>query len=155
VTEAVMTPDRSEYVTQIHLANGDGSGQRQLTFGDKSCTNPDWSPDGRTIAFTTARSGKSNLYLLPVAGGEAEQRTDVRTGVGALAWSRDGRSRAFTMTAPPTPEEEKAAKGKDDARWVDEEFKMARLYVAPVAKDAAKQEPRRLTVGAFSVFGNF
>src|SRR5262245_3068249 len=79
VTEAVMTPDRSEYVTHLHLANADGSGQRQLTFGDKSCTNPDWSPDGRTLAFTSARSGKSNLYLLPVAGGEAEQLTDVRT----------------------------------------------------------------------------
>ena len=73
----MMTPEKSEYVTQIWLANTDGSNPLQLTFADKSSDNPRWSPDGRLLAFTSGRSGKNNLYVLRVIGGEAEQITDV------------------------------------------------------------------------------
>ncbi|HEY6119081.1 MAG TPA: hypothetical protein VIV66_03930, partial [Pyrinomonadaceae bacterium] len=73
VSSAVMNPEKSEYVTQIWMAAVDGSSAVQLTFAEKSSDNPRWSPDGKSLAFTSARSGKNNLYLLHVGGGEAEQ----------------------------------------------------------------------------------
>ncbi len=152
VNEPVMTAEKSEYLTQIWMANTDGSDAFQMTFGEKSSTNPDWSPDGRWIAFTSSRSGKNNLYLMRSTGGEAEMITDVKSGVGGFAWSPDGKWIAFTMTDPPTDDEEKKNKGKDDSRWVDENVKMSHLYVVPAAKDGAgKREPRQLTKGAFTV----
>src|ERR1051325_3739291 len=45
VSDAVTTADRSEYVSQIWLATTDGASTVQLTFADKSSTNPKWSPD--------------------------------------------------------------------------------------------------------------
>ena len=51
VNEAVMTADKSEFVTQIWLATIDDKRHTQLTFGDKSSINPKWSPDGSTIAW--------------------------------------------------------------------------------------------------------
>src|SRR5262249_41818337 len=66
VREAVMQDSRSEYVTQIHLVNADGTEHVQLTRGTQSSENPQWSPDGKTIAFTSNRSGKTNLFLIPV-----------------------------------------------------------------------------------------
>src|SRR5262249_16523934 len=115
-------------------------------------TNPQWSPDGRWIAFTSTRSGKSNLYRIRVGGGESEQLTDVKSGVGSFFWSPDGKSIAFVMLDPPGEEEEKASKGKDDSRWIDDNVKLNRLYIIPVEKDAdGKREPRKLTSGDYSI----
>jgi dipeptidyl aminopeptidase/acylaminoacyl peptidase len=152
VNEPVMAAEKSEYLTQIWMANTDGSDAYQMTFGEKSSTNPGWSPDGGWIAFTSSRSGKNNLYLMRSTGGEAEMITDVKSGVGGFAWAPDGKWIAFTMTDPPTADEEKNNKGKDDSRWVDENVKMNHIYVISVTKDGAgKREPRQLTKGAFTV----
>src|SRR5687768_16891557 len=73
VVNEVMAADKSEYVTQIWLASTDGKENVQLTFAEKSSTNPKWSPDGKWLAFTSTRKdNKNNLYLLRIAGGEAE-----------------------------------------------------------------------------------
>lgn len=155
VSDAVMTADKSEFVTQLWLATTDGKDNFQLTFNEKSSTNPKWSPDGNWIAFTSTRKdNKSNLYLLPLRGGEAEQITDVKTAVGNFEWAPDGKSIAFTMTDAKAEDEEKNDKGRNDFRWVDENVKMARLYVVPVQKDAnGKREPKKLTTENYTVGG--
>ena len=79
-------------------------------------------------------------------GGEAEPFTDVKTGIGDFEWSPDGRSIAFTMADAKSEDEEKNDKGRNDFRWVNEIVRHSRLYVIPVARDAAgKREPRKLT----------
>jgi len=152
VTEPVMTEDKSEYLTQIWMAAADGSGSYQFTFGEKTSSNPQWSPCGKWVAFTSSRSGKNNIWLIRADGGEAERLTDVKSGVGSLGWSPDGRSIAFTMADPPSDQEEKDQKARNDVRVVGEGHKMSHIWVIPVAKDAAgKREARRLTQGAFTV----
>jgi dipeptidyl aminopeptidase/acylaminoacyl peptidase len=153
VNEAVMTADKSEFVTQIWMAETGGGSAVQITFGDKSSTNPKWSPGGDSIAFTSNRKdNKNNLYLLRMSGGEAESLTDVKSSVGDFQWSPDGRSIAFAMTDPKAEDEEKNDKGRNDFRWVGENLKMSRLYVIPVAKDASgKREPRKLTGENYTV----
>src|SRR5438128_2229665 len=44
VREAVTEGEQSEHLTQIHLANSDGSEPVQLTHGTKSSDTPQWSP---------------------------------------------------------------------------------------------------------------
>jgi dipeptidyl aminopeptidase/acylaminoacyl peptidase len=153
VNEAVMTADKSEFVTQIWMANIATKQNVQLTFGEKSSTNPKWSPDGNWIAFTSNRKdNRNNLYLLSLNGGEAEPLTDGKSGVINFAWSPNGRSIAFTMADAKTEEEEKNDKGKNDWRWIDENIKLARLYVLSVQKDAnGKREPRKLTTANYQV----
>jgi len=60
-----------------------------------------WSPDGKTIAFLSTRSGPPQIWTIPVAGGEARQVTDFPTGVGGFAWSPDGTRFAFTSEVWP------------------------------------------------------
>lgn len=144
VVEPVMTAEKSEFLTQVHLAEAGAT--RQLTFAEKSSTHPRWSPDGTRVAFLSARQGKAQIYVLNLAGGEAEPVTEGKADISALAWSPDGRSLAFTMPDPKSEDEEKAAKGKDDAYWHEEHIAFNRLYVVPLAKNAQGQrEVRRLT----------
>lgn len=79
------------------------SGQtRQMTAGDHRDSSPAWSPDGRLIGFTSTRSGKPQIYVLPVDGGEARQVTRLEQGVReGPVWSPDGRSMAFTAGLAP------------------------------------------------------
>jgi dipeptidyl aminopeptidase/acylaminoacyl peptidase len=153
VNEAVMTPDKSEYVTQIWMANLDTKQSIQLTYGDKSSTNPKWSPDGNWIAFTSNRKeNRNNLYLLSVNGGEAEPLTELKGSVSNFQWSPDSRWLAYTTPDPKTEEEEKNDKAKNDFRWIDENFKMARLYLLPIQKDAnGKRESKKLTTASYHV----
>ena len=152
VPKAVMTEKKSEYLTHIYVADADGSNMIQSTFGDSSCTQPRWSPDGKWIAFTSSRSEKNNLYLIPGTGGEPQQLTTVQTEIANFKWSPDGKWIAFVMPDPPTPSEEQAEEEKNDARVVDENVKLNRLWLAPVEIHASeKHETRLLTTGDFNI----
>lgn len=86
----------NDYRRDIWLSSRDGTSCIQLTRGGgDSC--PRWSPDGRSLAFVSSRSGSAQLYLLPIAapGGEARQLTDMPRGVSQPVWSPDGRRIAF------------------------------------------------------------
>ena len=91
-----------EYSTIFSLDLGTGS-TKQLTNGKARDGNPQWSADGKSIAFVSDRDGKQQLYLLPVDGGEARQLTEAKRGIGGgFAWSLDGSKIAFS--AAPTVE---------------------------------------------------
>ncbi len=156
VTTPLMTENKSEYLTQIWLANADGKNTYQFTFGEKSSTNPQWSPDGKWIAFTSSRSGKNNIWLIRPDGGEAQQLTDVQTGVESFAWSPDCQRIAFVMSDPPSEKEEMDKKALNDARLWRQDYKMNHLWVIPVEPNARGQrEAKRLTAGNFHVSGGF
>ena len=82
ISDAVMTADKSEYVSQIWLATTDGKENYQVTFSDRSSTNPKWSPDSKAIAFTSSRKdNKSNLYVLRLSGGVSGDEDDTANGL--------------------------------------------------------------------------
>ena len=154
VRKPLMEGEKSEYLTHVWLASSDGTRDRQFTRGAKSASNPSFSPDGQWMAFTTSRSGKNQIWVIALAGGEARQLTDAKAGVGAYLWSPDGTAIAFVMRDPPTEEEEKAEKEKRDVVLVDQNFKYGHLYTVPF--DPASTEPAeavRVTEGNFHITG--
>jgi dipeptidyl aminopeptidase/acylaminoacyl peptidase len=89
---------------------------RPFTGSPKSDSRPRWSPDGRTLAFLSNREGSSQIYLIPLDGGEARPLTESKTGIASFEWAPDGQRIVLETTAPRTEEEEKKEKEKDDAR---------------------------------------
>jgi dipeptidyl aminopeptidase/acylaminoacyl peptidase len=153
VSEAVMDGEKSEWLSHIHVAASDGSGSMQLTRGDKSATGLQWAPDGQSIAFLSARGGdKTNIFTIRVSGGEAEPITNEKGSITMLRWAPDGKSIAFIMPEPKSDEEEKALKEKRDVRVIDENDKLAGLYVVPMTKDeSGTRKVTRLETGAVHV----
>ena len=75
--------DANEYRAAIWLAAADGSAPpRRFTSGEKADADPRWSPDGTQLAFTSNRADKaSQLYVMPVAGGEPRKLTSLKEDV--------------------------------------------------------------------------
>jgi dipeptidyl aminopeptidase/acylaminoacyl peptidase len=89
------------FINQIWLVETDSARTFQLTRGEKSSTNPRWSPDGQWLAFLSNRQDDRNqIFLINPAGGEAQQLTKSETAISNFAWSEDGRNIAYTATEP-------------------------------------------------------
>jgi dipeptidyl aminopeptidase/acylaminoacyl peptidase len=87
------------FVTQVWLVHVPSGRNFQVTRGEKPCSNPSWSPDGRWLAFMSSRVGdKNQVFVIRPDGGEAIQLTSAESGVGGYAWSTDGKQIAFTSS---------------------------------------------------------
>jgi len=152
VREAVMEGEKSEYLSHIWVASLDGAFNVQYTRGEKSASNPSFSPDGKYLAFTSSRSDKNQIWIMRLKGGEAEQFTKEKNGVGSYKWSPDGKTIVFTKRDSETEEEEKQKKEKRDVILVDKNFKYNHLYTISVKNDSNnKRKIQRLTSGEFHI----
>ena len=62
----------------------------------------DVSPDGRSLAFVRyERPGVGDVYVAPIAGGEAHRRTNWNTEISGVAWTRDGRDIVYAVLEEP------------------------------------------------------
>jgi dipeptidyl aminopeptidase/acylaminoacyl peptidase len=82
----------------------DGDDPRQLTDGDWDDTQPAWSPDGRSIAFVSARHARrdfgndSDVWVVAAKGGRARKLTATKGACKAPSWSPDGQTIAHIHT---------------------------------------------------------
>src|SRR3990172_8339349 len=63
------------YQDDIWLVEADGSNPRRLTNNIARDFSPRFSPDGRWIAFTSARTGNDDVFLVSTTGGRSERRS--------------------------------------------------------------------------------
>ena len=152
VRKPIMEGEKSEYLSHVWVVAADGSMNIQYTHGEKSATNPAFSPDGAYLAFTSSRSENNQIWVMRVRGGEAEQLTDGDNGVESFKWSPDGSRIAYTMRDPETEEEKAAKEEKRDVILVDQNYKYNHLYTVTLAENAeGEHDTKRLTAGEFDV----
>ena len=139
--------DKKERRTRIWtVATSGNSPARQITFGERGDSQPQWSPDGKFVSFVSARGGaeaKSQIYLLPAEGGEAWKLTDSKENISAYAWSPDSTRIAYVTTDPRTSEEEANIKKRDDERVFEGDFRYQHAWVV----DVATKTSTRITEG--------
>jgi dipeptidyl aminopeptidase/acylaminoacyl peptidase len=75
--------------------------------------------------------------------------TEAKAGIADLAWSSDGSRIAYVAPDGESEEEERRHREKDDAVYIDHNYKFARLWVIP----AGGGEPQALTPAEYQVRG--
>ena len=145
-THPVMEGEKSESNTQVYLAHSDGTSRIQLTRGEKSSNAPSFSPDSQWVFFASDRSGKRNIYRIPIDGGEAEPLTNFNGTIGNYAISPNGKWIAFTARETDN-EEERAKREKRDFHVLDENPHNQSLWIAAVEGRTAK----KITNGPYNV----
>ncbi|HYW43867.1 MAG TPA: S9 family peptidase [Bryobacteraceae bacterium] len=103
-TVTSIDPKTDRRVSRIWIAAMDGSRAAvPFTSEPASSASPRWSPDGRSLAFLSARDGgRAQIWLLSRDGGEARPVTSLANGVSNFEWSPDGRRFVcLTRTGPP------------------------------------------------------
>jgi len=152
----------NEYRAAIWLAPMDGSSKpRQFTSGTKRDADPRWSPDGSTLAFTSNREGESSqLYLMPVAGGEPRKLTSLDEDVNEVVWSPDGSTIAFVSRVRDPAYKEKDDKKREPRRFTRLKYKLEHVgwtgdrpqHLFTLKADGSG-EPVQLTSGDFEDSG--
>jgi dipeptidyl aminopeptidase/acylaminoacyl peptidase len=141
--------DDNAFETEIWVAEVATGATYQLTNAKKSSTGPQWSPDGKWLAFLSNRSDKQQLYLISPRGGEARQLTKSDTGVNSFRWAPDGKHIAFTAADPESDAMKERKKTYGEFTLEDEDYTYSHLWLVNVDPSNEKMpEPARLTEGA-------
>jgi dipeptidyl aminopeptidase/acylaminoacyl peptidase len=112
---SVVEPDydASKQQSDLWIVPVDGSAApRKLTFTRGGESGATFSPDGKLLAFSAKRDGDdaAQIYLLPLAGGEARRLTSISTGADNAQFSPDGKAVAFESMVYPGAKDDDAQK---------------------------------------------
>ena len=96
-----LAPDGKRIAFAVHgeifTAPTDEGELRQLTDGPARDRNVLYSPDGKSIAYVSDRSGREEVYIVAADGaGATKSATDLDALKSSLLWSPDSKSLAFT-----------------------------------------------------------
>jgi dipeptidyl aminopeptidase/acylaminoacyl peptidase len=114
-------------VSSIWIANADGTDHRQF-LGHERDRSPQWSPDGKYVAFLSTRDQAegnrdapgAQIWLLRTSGGEATKLTELKSAVRSIEWAKDSSRIFFTAEEPLTEAEKESRKNAGDGIHVDE-----------------------------------
>ncbi len=149
--------DRLDSRTRIWKVPAAGGAARQLTFGERGDSQPQWSPDGRYISFLSARGAagadeapKAQIYLMRADGGESWKLTDTKEAVSGYSWSPDTRTIAYVTLEPRSAAAEAEIRKRDDERVFENDFRHTHIWTI----DIESKQATRVTEGtAWSVRG--
>ena len=133
---------------EIMRVSAEGRDLRHLTEHPARDVQPEWSPDGRRIAFVSGRDGETEVYSMDAQGGDVRRLTESLGEERSPTWSPDGRRVAFAsdrdgvralFTADVADgaitkisEEPRFMLGHTAPRWSPDGASIALDFVAPV-----------------------
>jgi dipeptidyl aminopeptidase/acylaminoacyl peptidase len=165
----VRTPDKESdgYYSHLWCSLDADKPPQQLTFGQWKDQSPRIAPDGKQIAFISAREGVAKPHLLDLTGGEARPVGTFDTAASTIRWMPDCSALLVTANVPVDPDW-RGARGKQpppkrgpkspEVAWklpykMDGSGYLLANEVHLFHLDIASGERKQLTDGPFQVYG--
>jgi len=105
VKDDTIVIDRDLKMAHLWLWNIEKKEEKRITEGDFTVSDPQWSPDGTQISYTTRPTPKaddgslSDVWVMKIASGEKRKLEDTTAPSDTARWSPDGKWIAYTGTA--------------------------------------------------------
>jgi len=87
----------------IFKVSADGGTAVPLTLHEAYDFAPVWSPDGKFVAFASARHGNFDVFLIPAEGGTAKRLTDFSGSETPSAFTSDGKNVLYSASIQDVP----------------------------------------------------
>jgi dipeptidyl aminopeptidase/acylaminoacyl peptidase len=154
--KSVINFGKDKRDSQLILVDVATGRMRTLTYDRTGLDSPRWSPSGDRVAFIadagTGDETQSQIFVLPMNGGDALEVTKAPNGVQEFTWKPDGTALAYV--AQDEAPNKKALKNHLDAFDVgDLDYKSSAAPVPShlwIASDDGKST-KRLTSGSWSL----
>lgn len=122
--------DAKPQVRVLEIATG---AEQELTPPGKAERSPQWSPDGKALAFLSTRGGETQVYIVTAQNGEPQPMTAMRFGVSSFHWSPDGRSIGYLAR------EDTAQSHDEGPQLADREDALSRLWMVDIQSKAIRR----------------
>jgi len=125
--------DKGPDYSMLWVVSSDGGQPVAFTSRRGTATRPRWSPDGTHLAFLDRRpyddeDAKTQVFVIPLGGGEARRVSDAEENVVEAEWTADGEAILFTSRDPKSKERKDAEKKGVDWEVADHNYRHIGLY---------------------------
>ena len=125
--------DRGADYSMLWVVSSEGGEAVAYTSRKGTAQRPRWSPDGTHIAFLDRRpyddeDAKTQVFVIPVGGGEARQVSDAEESVGEAEWTAHSEAILFTNRDPKSKERQEEEKKGRDWEVADRDYRHIGLY---------------------------
>jgi tricorn protease len=124
------------YANNIWIVDRSGGAARRLTSFQGQTTDPHFSPDGKSIAFSGEYAGNVDVYVVPAEGGEPKRLTWHPGADAVEGWTPDGKSVVFASSrATAAPSGAPRFWTVPAAGGVEEPMPLPRAYQGKISAD--------------------
>lgn len=138
----------SEY-SELYLISTQTRQERPFVTGKVNIRRLRWQPNGSSLAFLTRRGknkdAKTQVWKIPVDGGEAAQVTDYETGIISFEWHPTQNKIAFVATTPMSKKEKQLEKKGYGFIFYEENLKHRNLYLIDLDNKDSKTNVKQLS----------
>ena len=136
--------------SELHVMNRQTGLSRPFITGEVSISAPQWSPDGKSIYYTSKR-GKDqtkSLYRIPVDGGESVRVLSGPTSIGSFEIAGNGKHVVFLAKEEQDDEIQDLEDDGFDQEIYEEDWLPTRVWISVLEenadRNAEQSQPRML-----------